>query len=53
MCVCVLALERFWLSLTVFFVSVYLREFCGFKFTRVLSPFFLYMYTHVCVYECV
>ena len=48
-CVCVLALEWFGVSLTVFFcVSVYLGEFCGFKFTGSSFSFFLYMYTRVC-----
>ena len=49
-CVCVLVLVLFLVSLIVFCVSVYLREFCGFKFTGSSFSFFLYVYTCLCVY---
>ena len=56
-CVCMLALEWFWVSLTVFFcvwVSVYLGDFLGFKFTGSSFSFFcICIHMSLCVCVCV
>ena len=59
MCVCVLALEWFWVSLTIFFpfflcawVCI-LGSFVVLNLLVVLSPLFVYVYTCLCTYVCV
>ena len=53
-CVCVFALEWFWISLTALFVcvGVYHGEFCGLNLLVDLSPFFC-ICIHISVYVCI